>query len=463
MLIPALADYINQNIASVESYTFSCLLTVLVSLIMIFSCKPKANMSPMSAKQMLLLTNIIWIGCGLIAAIPMCFAEHISYTNAFYESISGITTTGGTIFPDLSKVSSGTILWRSLLQWVGGIGFIVVGIAILPFLKVGGMRLFQTESSDTSEKILPRSGAIAKRILGVYVIFTLLCMLMLKIEGMSWFDALNYSMATISTGGFAPHDSSMAFYQSSLIYWTVIFFMLLGSLPFLLLWRFSQGETKALTKDSQVKTFITILICTWFTLGVWLWFHSDYSFFKSFTLAAFNTTSIVSTTGFSLTDYSAWGHFAICFFFFLAFVGGCSGSTSGGFKIFRIQISLRLLSIELKKQAHPRSIILHQYNGERITDDILRSLIAFSSFYLLTFALLSLAMSMTNVDFLTAVSSVAGNLSNSGPGLGAVTGPAHTYAALPAVSKWLLSLVMLIGRLEVITMLVLLSPGFWRR
>ena len=463
MLVPAMMDYANHNRVSTDAYSSSSFMVTVTSLLMIFSCRPKDKMTHMSAKEMLLLTNIIWIGSGLVAAIPMMLAENVSYTDAVYEAVSGITTTGGTIFQHLAQVSKGTLLWRSLLQWVGGIGFIVVGIAVLPFLKIGGMRLFQTESSDTSEKILPRSGAIAKRILGVYIILSFICILLLKIEGMSWFDAVNYGMATISTGGFSTHDNSMAFYHSSIIYWTVILFMLVGSIPFLLIWRFSRGEYRALTKDSQVRTFIMMMIGIWMIVGVWLWLHSDDTFFNSITLAAFNTTSVVSTTGFVLTDYSSWGHFAICIFFFLAFIGGCSGSTSGGLKIFRLQISFRLLSIELKKQAHPRAVILHQYNGQKITDDILRSLIAFSFFYLLAFALLSLAISLTQVDFTTAISSVIGNLSNAGPGLGVITGPAGTYATLPSVAKWLLSLAMLIGRLEIITMLVLFSPNFWRR
>ena len=464
MMIPATVNYVCVRMPSFYYYLSCALVAMLVSMAaIVLTYAKQTNASYMNAKEMLLLTNITWAGCGLIAAIPIYLAENIAYTDAVFESISGITTTGGTIFSQLKNVSEGTLIWRSLLQWIGGIGFIVVGIAVLPFLHVGGMRLFQTESSDISEKILPRSAEIAKRILFVYLTFSISCILLLKLEGMTWFDAVNFGMATISTGGFSPHDNSIEFYNSPMLYWSIIIFMLIGSLPFILLWRLFCGEYKVFAFDSQVRTFILLMVCTWLILGLWLWDNSTYSFFNALTLAAFNVTSIVSTTGFVLTDYSNWGNFAICAFFFLAFVGGCSGSTSGGIKMFRIQISFRLLSIELKKQVHPRAVILHQYKGQKINEDILRSLIAFSFFYLLMFALLSLAISLTQVDFMTAISSVVGNLSNAGPGLGIITGPSGTYATLPTSAKWVLIFAMLLGRLEIITILVLFSPSYWKR
>ena len=463
MLVPAAANWRYHEIASEHCYLYSAFGLGITSLIMILTCNPRQNTHSMTAREILLLTNFIWISAGLASALPIMLAEHVSYTDAVFEAMAGLTTSGTTIFPHLNDVSAGTLLWRSLLQWVGGMGFILLGAAVLPFLKVGGMRLFQIDTSDTSEKILPRSGSIAKRILLVYLILSIICILLLKIEGMPWFDAFNYGMTTISTGGFAPHDKSIAFYDSTLIYWTIIFFMLIGSLPFLLLWRFFCGQYKKLINDSQVRAFITMIIITWFSMTLWLWHHSHYSLVDAFTLIAFDTTSIISTTGFYINDYSIWGHFAVCAFFFLTFIGGCSGSTSGGFKVFRVQIAFRMLSIELKKQSHPRSIIFHQYNGHKINDDILRSLISFSFFYLLAFVLLSLMVSLTNVDFVTAISCVIGILSNSGQALGAAIGPFDAYTALPSAAKWMLTFGMLIGRLEVIAVLILFSPYYWRR
>lgn len=461
MLIPACINFTGNHMHAAGAYSGCSLIVVITSTII--TIYTKQQQPHLNIRETFLLTNLIWIGSGLIAALPMMYAEHITYTDAVYEAISGIATCGGSIFKRLADISPGTILWRSLLQWIGGIGFMLVGIAIFPFLKLGGMRLLHIEFSDTSEKILPTTSAITKRVLIVYSIATISCIALLVLEGMHWFDAINFSFSTISTGGFAPHDASVAYYNNFTMYWTIIFFMLFGSVPMILVWRFFRGEFSALIKDSQVKVFISVILCMWLVMSVWLWLHSDYSFSKAFTLSVFDTTSIFSTTGFVLTDYTSWGSFAICMFFFIAFVGGCSGSTAGGLKVFRLQISFMLLSVEMKKKVHPHAVIVYQYNNQPVSDAIQSSLIAFCFLYLLVFAIICLLISLTGIGFTTVISSVISNLSCVGAGLTKVTGPFGSYDSFPPLAKWLLSLTMLLGRLEIMTLLVLFNPGFWRQ
>ncbi len=460
MIIPAFVNlHYNHTHSSIIYFVCSFMVVAICSTLFLITRQKNYDLN---TKETFLLTNLIWAGSGLIAALPMMFAENIPYVDATYEAISGVTTCGGTIFTRLSEVSPGTIFWRSFLQWIGGLGFVLVSIVVFPFLKVGGARLLRTELSDVSEKIMPRYTDVAKRYLVVYSIATILCIVLLKIEGVKWFDAINFGFSTVSTGGFSPHDDSITYYDNVTMYWTIIFFMLFGSVPMALVWCFFRGNYKALLKNSQVRTFITMVVCIWLIMSLWLWQHSEYSFLKAFTLSAFDTTSVISTTGFVLTDYDTWGSFATFMFFFLAFIGGCSGSTTGGIKIFRLQISFQLLLTEIKRKVHPQAVVEYKYSGYPISDAILKSLVAFYFLYLAIFSIACLLISLTNFDFTTIISSVIGNFSSVGVGLTKVTGPFGSFASFPPFAKWLLSLIMLLGRLEIIPLLILLTPGFWR-
>jgi trk system potassium uptake protein TrkH len=392
----------------------------------------------------------------------MVLIAHISYTDAFFETMSGITTTGSTIFVGLDSMSPGILIWRSMLHWLGGIGFIGMAVAILPLLRVGGMRLFQTESSDWGEKVMPRSHMAAKYILLVYLALTLLGFLAFWAAGMTPFEAINHSMASISTGGFSTSDLSLANWQQPAVHWVAVLFMILGGLPFTLYVASLRGHRRALLRDHQVRGFIGFLLLTWLVFGTWLWANSEHAWLDAFRIVAVNVTSVVTTTGFALGDYTTWGSFAVLLFFYLTFIGGCSGSTSGGLKIFRFQVAFVLLKANLQQLVHPRAVIKQQYNNHNLDEDIVRSLITFSFFFTITIGVIALGLTLVGLDWVTALTGAATAVCNVGPGLGPIIGPAGNFATLPDTAKWLLTLGMLLGRLEILTVLVLFTRAFWK-
>jgi len=459
MLIPAACDLLLSRQEALLFFRDACS-TVLAGGTCALLTRPGAfRLDP---RQILVLANLAWMTLAVFAALPFTSVGHMTFSDAFFETMSGITTTGSTVMSDLQDVDSGLLLWRSMLQWIGGIGFIVIAVAILPLIRVGGMRLFQSESSHWSDnKCLPRSGSIAKATVLVYLLLSVLCALGYFLAGMSVFDAVNHAMTTLSTGGYSTGDASMAGFSNSWIYWNGTAFMLLGSLPFILFVR-AGNRVSHLLRDSQVQAFLGLMGVLWIGMTLWLTFTENKDFFSTFTEVAFNTTSVVTTTGYALGDYSRWGPMPAMVFFFLMLVGGCSGSTAGGIKIFRLQIAMQLLSRQLKQACHPRAFIVHRYNGEEVTADILRSLIAFCFFYSLLVALIAVLLSGMGLDTVTSLTAALTAVSNIGPGLGDIVGPAGNFSSFPDVGKWLLSMGMLMGRLEIITVLVLLTPAFWK-
>jgi trk system potassium uptake protein TrkH len=349
-----------------------------------------------------------------------------------------------------------------MLHWLGGIGFIGMAVAILPLLRVGGMRLFQTESSDWSEKVTPRSHVAAKYILVLYLGLTGVSALALWVAGMTPFEAINHAMSFISTGGFSTSDASLAHWPQPAIHWVSVVVMIVGSLPFTLYVATLRGNKSALFKDHQVRGFIGFLVITWLLFGTWLCINSDYSWWEAFRIVAVNVTSVVTTTGLALGDYTLWGSFSVLLFFYLTFVGGCSGSTAGGLKIFRFQVASSLLMGSLKQLIHPRAVIRKKYNGHPIDEDIARSLLTFSFFFTITIGGIALGLALIGLDWTTALSGAATAVCNVGPGLGTIIGPAGNFSTLPDAAKWLLTVGMLLGRLEILTVLVLLTPVFWR-
>lgn len=414
------------------------------------------------SRQMFLLTTLSWLSISIVSALPLMFSHfHLTFTDAFFETISGITTTGSTILVGLDDMPRGILLWRALMQWMGGIGIIVMAVAILPFLRVGGMRLFLTESSDKSDKPLPRAANVAKAISGIYLMLTVLCALAYRLTGMDEFEAVAHAMTTLATGGYSTSDNSMGNFSPS-AHWVGTVFMLLGGLPFVLYVRLIHGDPRALLRNRQVHGFLFFLGLAVLILTVWLWRQEGVALMEALRLVAFNVTSVVTTTGYASTDYTLWGGFALITFFFLTFVGACSGSTSGGIKIFRFQIATVLLRQQLRKLVHPLSVHPARYNEYLITDDILQSLVGFSFFFAVTVALLAAALGLTGLDLLTSITGAATAVANVGPGLGDTIGPAGNFASLPDSAKWLLCLGMLLGRLEIMTVLVLFTPAFWR-
>ncbi|MBX9913314.1 MAG: TrkH family potassium uptake protein [Pseudomonadaceae bacterium] len=460
MLIPMLTLVIFERRDDLSAFAWSSLISFVAGLAMVLPGRPEhVHLRP---RDMYFLTTASWVVVCCFAALPMVLIQHISYTDSFFETMSGITTTGSTVLTGLDNASPGLLIWRSMLHWLGGIGFIGMAVAILPLLRVGGMRLFQTESSDWGEKVMPRSHMAAKYILLIYSGFTAVGTGLFWLAGMSPFDAVNHSMAALSTGGFSTSDSSLAHWTQPAVHWVAVLLMIIGSLPFTLYVASIRGNRKALLRDHQVRGFIGFLLLTWLVFGTWLWANSGNDWWDALRIVAVNVTSVVTTTGFALGDYTTWGSFAVLLFFYLTFVGGCSGSTAGGLKIFRFQVAYVLLKANLQQLVHPRAVIKQQYNKHNLDEDIVRSLITFSFFFTVTIGVIALGLTLVGLDWVTALTGAATAVCNVGPGLGPIIGPAGNFSSLPDAAKWLLTVGMLLGRLEILTVLVLFTKAFWK-
>lgn len=461
-LAPTLLLAFENNEAETKTFFSSMLFTLACGGVMVLV----GSLAPfhLRGRQIFLLTTLSWVVLSLFSALPFVFGStQLSMTDAIFESVSGLTTTGATILSGLDTTSRGILLWRAVLQWLGGIGIIVLGMAILPFLQVGGMRLFQSESSDWSEKALPRSGTLAKAIGKVYVGLTSLCILSYWLAGMGPFDAFVHGMTTSATGGFSNYDASMGqFAATTSILWIGVVFMFLGSLPFVLFVHMIQGNTLPIFKDSQVQALAKIILGAVAIMTFYLATQQNWEWSAALTQASFNVVSVISTTGFSSMDYNGWGNFAVLFFLYLMFIGGCSGSTSGGFKVFRHQLSLVLMRNQMMTLLHPRGIFSQRYNGRPVPDDVIRSMVAFAFFFFATIASLALALSFMGLDFITSFTAAVTAVANIGPGLGETVGPAGNFTSLPDLGKWLMSFGMILGRLEIVTFMILFTRAFWR-
>jgi trk system potassium uptake protein TrkH len=385
----------------------------------------------------------------------------LSYTDAFFESMSGLTTTGSTIIRSLDVAPPGILIWRALLQWLGGIGVIAMAIAILPLLRIGGMQLFRMESSDRSEKVLPRTTQLVAYIGFIYLGTSVVCALAYWAAGMSGFDAIAHAMTTIATGGFSTYDASLAHFKSPAIEYIGVVFMLIGSMPFVLYLRALRGNAKPLFRDDQVRLFLMIVIIAILSIAYYR-YASGVEISAALRESAFNVVSIITGTGYATADYSAWGSFALIGFFFLMFIGGCAGSTTCGIKVFRFQVLFATAVTQIRRLLEPHGVYLAYYNRKPIPEEVSASVMAFFFLYALSYAAIAVGLGLSGVDFLTAASGAATAISNVGPGLGPTIGPAGTFATLPDQAKWLLSAGMLLGRLELFTVIVLLIPSFWR-
>ena len=415
----------------------------------------------LNLRQAFLLTVACWLGVTAFAALPF-LGLGLDYTDAFFEAISGITTTGSTVIAGLDTLPPGILLWRSLLQWVGGLGIVVMAIVILPFLRVGGMQLFQTESSERSEKVVPSAFDLSAWIVAIYVVLTALCALLYGLGEMTPFDAVNHAMATLSTGGYSTHDASFAYFRQPFTQWTGTVFMLAGALPFVVYIRFVKGQHGAFLRDPQVRSLLRFLGLTVFAMAAWLWATRDIAFLDALRLTAFNITSVVTTTGFASDDYTTWGPLAVGAFLVFTFVGGCTGSTSGAIKIYRHQVLWIVVRSQLLRLVTPHRVVLLRYGGRRLPDDVPASVLAFVAVFMATVGLFTVALAGMGLDLETAFSASATAITNVGPGLGPIVGPAGNFASLPDPAKWILSVAMLLGRLEIFSLLVLLDPQFWR-
>lgn len=417
----------------------------------------------LSIRQAFLLTAASWIGLSAFSALPFVFSElRLGYADAFFEAISGLTTTGSTVLVGLDEMPKGVLLWRALLQWIGGIGIIVMAVALLPFLSVGGMQLFRIESSDKSDKALPRIREIAGGIALVYLFLSGLCALLYWEAGMTGFEALAHAMTTVSTGGYSTSDGSLGHFDSSSIDWIGTIFMVSGALPFVLYIRMVRGEPLALWRNGQVRYLLGFLCLVALAMALWLSREQGMDYGHALRLVAFNVASMVTTTGFATTDYGQWGSAASISFLLLIFVGGCTGSTSGGIKMMRFQILFQVMRRQFWRLFQPSVVFPLTYEGRPLTEEVLGSVMVFFFLFLASVAAGTLALTLLGLDFATSLSGAATVLANVGPGIGEVIGPAGNFASLPDAAKWLLSFGMLLGRLELFTVLVILTPGFWR-
>ncbi len=415
-----------------------------------------------STKQAFLLTNSVWIVLPAFGALPFWFSSlEMSITDSFFEAMSGITTTGSTVIVGLDYAPAGILLWRAILQWLGGIGIIIMAMSVLPFLKVGGMQIFKTELSE-DEKALPRTAQLANSIAIIYIGLTIICALLYMAVGLEMFDAIAHSMTTISTGGFSTFDTSFSHYQGAGPETVAVTFMILGGLPFVLYLKAVRGNLRPLFIDSQVHWFLAILAIAVTVTMSYLFFQQDMSLSESFRRSSFNVVSVMTGTGYGNGDYNAWGGFAVSMFFFLMVVGGCAGSTSCGIKIFRFQVLHAVTKVQINKLLHPNGVFIPHYNGKPMPRDVPSSVMGFFFVYALGFSFLAIALSYVGLDFITAMSGAATSISNVGPGLGDIIGPTGTFKPLPDSAKWILSAGMFLGRLELFAVLVMLSPHFWK-
>ena len=459
MCLPAIAD------ASADNPDWQVFLTASGFTLFVggtLALTSRGNVRAITPRQGFVLTTFLWIVIPGFAALPFAFSDlDLSYTDAFFESMSGLTTTGSTVIRSLDVAPPGILIWRALLQWLGGIGVIAMAIAILPLLRIGGMQLFRMESSDRSEKVLPRTTQLVAYIGFIYLGTSVVCALAYWAAGMSGFDAIAHAMTTIATGGFSTYDASLAHFNSPAIEYIGVVFMLIGSMPFVLYLRALRGNAKPLFRDDQVRLFLLIVIIAILSIAYYR-YASGVEIGAALRESAFNVVSIITGTGYVTADYSGWGSFALIGFFFLMFVGGCAGSTTCGIKVFRFQVLFATAVMQIRRLLEPHGVYLAYYNREPIPEEVSASVMAFFFLYALSYVAIAVGLGLSGVDFLTAASGAATAISNVGPGLGPTIGPAGTFATLPEQAKWLLSAGMLLGRLELFTVIVLLIPSFWR-
>lgn len=461
MVVPLVVDILYGNghwPAFLESAIITCVVGGLAAL-----ASANGVEARLSIRQTFLLTSGVWLMLPVFGAIPFVLgATEARYVDAFFEAMSGLTTTGSTVFTGLETLPEGLLLWRSMLQWFGGVGIIVVAMVFLPELRVGGMQIFRTEAFDTAGKVLPRAAQIASRIGVVYVVLTLGCTLAYVIVGMGFFDALNHAFTTIATGGFSTYDASFGVFQGAPEYVAAVF-MVLASLPFVRYVQMMAGNAKPLYRDSQVRVFLgllgtVVLAMTAFRVGV----NGDLAE-PAVREALFNVTSIITGTGYASVDYQLWGPFPVVLFFFLGLIGGCAGSTCCSIKVFRYQLLFASIRAQIRKIHSPHGLFEPRYDGRPVSQDVLSSVMSFFVVFIVSLGVLSVLLAATGLDTVTALSGAASALANIGPGLGDQIGPAGNFAGLNDTAKWLLAGGMFVGRLELIAVFAILTIGFWRQ
>ncbi len=461
MILPMIADLVTGS-SNWQAFAISALVTGFMGIGLWLAHNGQTDFD-IGLRQAFLLTNGAWALIGIFGALPFLLSNlDLSLSDALFESVSGITTTGSTILPVIERASAGILLWRALLQWLGGIGIVVMALAVLPMLSVGGMQLFKTESYDSADKVIPRATQLAGGIFIAYTTLTTLWAIMLAWAGMPGFDALAHAMTTIATGGYSTRTLSIGAFDSWLIEAIIIGGMIIGSLPFAHYVALTRGGWRNLLNDPQVRWFLTLLSAVVIFISFNL-MRQDYSLLDAFRLASFNAVSVLTGTGYGTANFAAWGGSATTILLICMFIGGCAGSTTCGVKIFRLQVLASTIKVQVSRLLRPHGVVLAYYNKRPVADSVMDAVMGFFYLYILCFVILAVFLGMTGLDFQTALSGAATAISNVGPGLGETIGPAGHFGELPMAAKWAMCFGMLLGRLELFTVLVMLHPGFWRR
>jgi trk system potassium uptake protein len=462
MCIPAAVDLQAGN-PDWQVFIGAAALTLFVGVLLMLTTRGR-DTTTVNLRQAFLLTLLSWFSIAAAGSFPFIFSKlDMSVADAFFESMSGITTTGSTVIGGLDYAPPGILIWRAILQWLGGIGIIVMALAVLPMLSVGGMQLFRTEAFDTPDKVLPRAATLAGGIGAIYLGVTFLCAMALWLAGMSGFDAVAHAMTTIATGGYSTHDASVGHFNSQLVEWIIIAGMIVGSLPFVYYLQTVRGDITSLIHDSQVHWFLAIAAAATAAMFVWIYGTHSFELEPALRQAAFSVVSIMTGTGYTNADFGAWGGFPLVLLLVLMFIGGCAGSTTCGIKVFRVQVLFATSKVQLARLLHPHGVFIPYYNRKPIPETVTGAVMGFFFFYIASCGLLATALGALGLDFITALSGAVTAISNVGPGLGNVIGATGNFDGLPDTAKWLLSFGMLLGRLELFTVLVILTPAFWRR
>jgi trk system potassium uptake protein TrkH len=460
MLIPMILDLAAGNghwRVFLQSGVITALSGALIAL-----ASANAVSARLSLQQTFLLTTAVWVALPAFGAIPfMLGATQARAVDAVFEAMSGLTTTGSTVFAGLDNLPEGLLLWRSMLQWFGGIGIIVVAMVFLPELRIGGMQIFRSEAFETMGKILPRAAEIAGRISAIYVALTVACAFAYALVGMNAFDAVNHALTTLSTGGFSTRDASFGAFRGSAEYVAALF-MVLASLPFVRFVQFAAGTAQPLFRDSQIRTFLAVILAVTLAMTAYRMIANNDNPAHALREGLFNVTSIITGTGYASVDYQSWGGFPVVTFFFLGLVGGCAGSTCCSVKIFRYQILFSAITAQIRRIHTPSGVFPPRFEGQPVPQEVLASIMSFFVIFVVSIGVMAVALGMTGLDFVTSLSGAATAIANVGPGLGGTIGPAGNFALLNDAAKWILVFGMLAGRLELLVVYAIFTVRFWR-
>lgn len=444
------------------AFIISSLITLSFGAIALFLTKKFKE--DIRAKEGFAIVTFSWILFAALGSLPFFISGSIqSYTDAFFETMSGFTTTGASILTDIEILPKSILFWRSFTHWLGGMGIIVLTIAILPFLGIGGMQLFKAEVPGlVVDKLTPRITETAKILWGVYVLFSIVEVFLLMFAGMDLFDSLCHTFGTMATGGFSTKNSSIAHYNSSFIDFIIVFFMIIAGLNFSLHYKMLRGNFQEMFGNVELKFFLLVILISTLIIGSQLFLNHNYSFYDSFRYGLFQVTSIITTTGYVTVDFEKWSTSSNIILLILMFIGGSAGSTAGGLKAIRVILLFKFAYNELKRLLHPNAISLVKYSENIIDEKILLNVSGFFVIYIAITIISILILAASGSDFMTSISAVAATINNVGPGFGKV-GPTDNYAHFPDYIKWLLSFLMMIGRLEIYTVIILLSPIYWKK